>query len=170
MDTEQARRLITLHDNADRALLNLRNAGAMSTDDPRARQLLEEAGDAYAESHAVLLAEQERVCHPLLKMPATGPESHPGPTGVPGPDDWSAPGKGVQIIPGEGSGAGFVEANVEGIADGNVAVRLTTPGALRGEQFPEGATVSVPLDCLTPADAASATETGSGGSGEGQPA
>lgn len=50
MNTDQARRIIALHDNAERALANLRNAGAMSTDDPRATEMLESAGDAYAEA------------------------------------------------------------------------------------------------------------------------
>lgn len=54
MNTDQARRVITLHDNADRALANLRNAGAMSIDDPRATEMLESAGDAYAEATTAL--------------------------------------------------------------------------------------------------------------------
>lgn len=54
MQTDQARRIIALHDQHDRALANLRNAAAMSTDDPRATELLEEAGDAYAEATANL--------------------------------------------------------------------------------------------------------------------
>lgn len=165
MDTTQARRIITLHDNADRALANLRNAGSMMTDDPRAPQLLEEAGDAYAEAFAALFTGQERVCHPLLKAVVTPTD----PSAAPPVDDGPlAPGKGVSINEGAGSGAGFVEADVEGIAEGNVAVRLTTAGAFRGEQFPEGATISVPVASLVPADAASAAETASGGSGQGE--
>lgn len=66
MDTEQARQLITLHDNADRALLNLRNAGAMSSDDPRATELLETAGDAYAESIKAIWGAQSALVEPSL--------------------------------------------------------------------------------------------------------
>lgn len=61
MNIDKARRLITLHDNADRALSNLRNAGAMSTDDPRATELLEEAGDAYAEALVALTETQDSI-------------------------------------------------------------------------------------------------------------
>jgi hypothetical protein len=58
MNTDQARRIITLHDNAERALANLRNAGAMSTDDPRATEMLESAGGAYLGAIASLHAEE----------------------------------------------------------------------------------------------------------------
>lgn len=74
MNTDQARRLVALHSSVDAALANLRNANAMLTDDPRAEQLLEEAGDAYAEAHAALFTEQERVFNPLLKAPVTPSE------------------------------------------------------------------------------------------------
>ena len=47
MDIDQARRIATAHDNFDGALANLRNAAAMPTDDPRAKELLEKAGDSY---------------------------------------------------------------------------------------------------------------------------
>lgn len=50
MNTEQARRIVALHDNHDRALQNLRNAAAMHADDARAERTLEAAGDAYAAS------------------------------------------------------------------------------------------------------------------------
>lgn len=101
MDNDQARKLVALHDNADRALLNLRNANSMATDDPRAPELLSEAGDAYAEAHAALLDEQAKVVQPHMKArvtiadredapqtssdAATGPQgAGPGPTGVSG--------------------------------------------------------------------------------------
>lgn len=71
MNTDQARRLVALHDNYDRALGNLRNANAMSSDDPRATELLEEAGDAYAGALAALVSDQEVVTHPLLKARIT---------------------------------------------------------------------------------------------------
>lgn len=72
MNTDQARRLITLHDNADRALANLRNAGAMSTDDPRATELLEEAGDAYAEAMVALTEAQDAIIDGPLPPPEGG--------------------------------------------------------------------------------------------------
>lgn len=90
MNTEQARRIIALHNNHDRALANLRNAGAMSTDDPRAIELLESAGDAYAASLADLLTEQERTCRPLLKAFVTapsGPETPSKPSADPEPPE-----------------------------------------------------------------------------------
>lgn len=169
MDTEQSRRLITLHDNADRAVLNLRNAGAMSTDDPRATELLEEAGDAYAEAFTALFTEQERVCHPLLKASSvTGPESHAGPTGVPGQPEGFEPGKAAWIVK-DGHGAGFIEARGD-MTEGFLPVRLTTDAHFRDQDFPEGATIAVAVDCLSleaPADAASAAEGGGDGTGEG---
>lgn len=61
MDNDQARKLVALHENADRALLNLRNANGMATDDPRAPELLSEAGDAYAEAIRALWAEQSQI-------------------------------------------------------------------------------------------------------------
>lgn len=97
MDIDQARKLVALHENADRALLNLRNANAMATDDPRAPELLSEAGDAYAEAMTALLTEQTIVCGPLMKVtitesakatgePETPPEAATGPQGAgPGP-------------------------------------------------------------------------------------
>jgi hypothetical protein len=48
MDTEQARAILRANEVKARALLNLENAARMSTDDPRFKELLEEAGDAYA--------------------------------------------------------------------------------------------------------------------------
>lgn len=151
MNTDQARRLITLHDNADRALANLRNAGAMSSDDPRATEMLESAGDAYAEATKHLAHGSAEAFESALEAAVASEKPvEPGPPTQP---SGSAPGAEdsqlVQIVPGEGSGAGFVEANVEGIAEGNVAVRLTTAGVFRGEQFPEGATISVPVKALT---------------------
>lgn len=54
MDTEQARSIVAQHDTKNRALLNLRNAAAMSSDDPRATEMLENAGDAYAAAQTKL--------------------------------------------------------------------------------------------------------------------
>ena len=54
MDTEQARAILRANEVKQRALLNLENAARMSTDDPRSKELLEEAGDAYAEATAKL--------------------------------------------------------------------------------------------------------------------
>jgi hypothetical protein len=47
MNTDLARQIIDAHARYDSALANLRNAGAMSTDDARAESILESAGDAY---------------------------------------------------------------------------------------------------------------------------
>lgn len=109
MDTEQARQLITLHDNADRALANLRNAGAMSTDDPRATELLEGAGDAYAQSIAALWAEQSGLTEPSLADVvrwSAGVESAPAPDPVAQPAGKApgaeAPAGGGQVQNAEG--------------------------------------------------------------------
>lgn len=61
MNIDQARRLIALHDNADRALANLRNAGAMASDDSRSTEMLESAGDAYAAALSELEAMQTAI-------------------------------------------------------------------------------------------------------------
>ena len=54
MDTEQARAILRANEVKQRALLNLENAARMSTDDPRSKELLEEAGDAYVSAAAEL--------------------------------------------------------------------------------------------------------------------
>lgn len=194
MHTDQARRLITLHDNLDRSLLNLRNAGAMSTDDPRATELLEEAGDAYAESLVALFSEQVpiRTAHsggevipttppadgdpPPLEAPPVETPTPAQPTGSAAGAEDPAPaggqvqpeadrgtpaegrepvevpefaaGKAAWIVL-DGAGAGYIVDGVEGVIEGSVAVRLTTEGSFRGEDFPSGATISVPTDALT---------------------
>lgn len=142
MHTDQARRLVTLHDNADRALANLRNANSMSTDDPRATELLEEGGDAYAEAVKALYAEQATLVDDGEGMT---------PADAAAAEDGFEPGKAVWIVGEDGScaGAGFVQAGVEGIAEGNVGVRLTTEATVAGESFPEGATISVPAASLS---------------------
>lgn len=48
MTTEKAREILDAVEAQERALNNLRNAASMGEDEPRATQLLEEAGDAYA--------------------------------------------------------------------------------------------------------------------------
>jgi hypothetical protein len=99
MNADQARRLITLHDNADRALANLRNANSMSTDDPRATELLETAGDAYAEWIKAIWGAQSALLEPSLVdvvRSTSGVESAEAPADAP-----SAPEKG-----GDASGEG----------------------------------------------------------------
>lgn len=86
MDIDLARKLVTLHDNADRALANLRNAKAMPNDDPRATELLSDAGDAYAESIRAIWAEQEKI--------VTAPESAASAPETP-PEAPKAPNKGA---------------------------------------------------------------------------
>lgn len=92
MDTQRARDITAAHDAQDRSVANLRNAVAMSADDPRATQLLEEAGDAYAVSTKRLLELQVDTIETIdaaalaAEQAATGPVgSGEGPTGVPGP-------------------------------------------------------------------------------------
>lgn len=87
MNIDQARRLVTLHDNVDRALANLRNANSMASDDPRAPELLSEAGDAYAEALTALYTEQAAVVsgHTVLREEFPAPESSVAdPSQVPG--------------------------------------------------------------------------------------
>jgi hypothetical protein len=194
MNTDQARHLVTLHDNADRAIANLRNANAMATDDPRSTELLEEAGDAYAESLVALFSEQVpiRTAHsggevipsappaddgdppPLEAPPVDTPPAQP--TGAAAGAEDPAPaggqvqpeadrgtpaegrepvevpefaaGKAAWIVV-DGAGAGYIVDGVEGVIEGNVAVCLTTEGSFRGEDYPSGATISVPTDALT---------------------
>lgn len=50
MDTDQARALLNANNGKVRALRNLENAAAMASDDPRSTELLESAGDSYAEA------------------------------------------------------------------------------------------------------------------------
>lgn len=142
MHTDQARRIITLHDNADRALANLRNAGAMSTDDPRAAEMLESAGDAYAESIAALCAEEAEIIGEYrADRQATVVES-PGP-GQPAP---SAPGA-------EGSPAPSAQVQ---------------PEAKRGTNAEARETIPVPKPEVAP-DAPSAPEKPAKDSGQGKP-
>lgn len=171
MNTDQARHIVALHDDADRALANLRNAAAMATDDPRAPELLERAGDAYAEAMAALCAEQfalrvEREGEAASLTGAAAAEA------VAAADGYE-PGKAVWIVEEDSRGAGFVEAGVKGIVAGNIAVHLTTDAVFRGERLPEGATISVPTTCLSleaPADDPPAAETPADGSSEGRAA
>jgi len=82
VNTDQARRLIALHENYDRALLNLRNAEAMAGDDPRSAELLEEAGDSYAGALAELVREQAGVAVPFGTSDApSAPEKPSGDSG-----------------------------------------------------------------------------------------
>lgn len=151
METDQARRLVTLHDNADRALANLRNANAMATDDPRAPELLEEAGDAYAESFTGLAEAQDAIIDAaappegglLDEVAEVGKDLTANPEGF-------EPGKAAWIVGGDvgDGGAGFIADGVEGVAEGNVALRLTTPAKYKGSDYPEGATISVPVEAL----------------------
>jgi hypothetical protein len=54
MDTEQARAILRANEAKTQALRNLENAARMSTDDARAKEMLEAAGDAYANAVAAL--------------------------------------------------------------------------------------------------------------------
>lgn len=54
MDTEQCRQIVAAHAAKDRSLANLRNAAAMSVEDAGATELLERAGDTYAQAVADL--------------------------------------------------------------------------------------------------------------------
>lgn len=70
MDTDQARALLAANLAKRRALVNLENAAAMASDDPRSTELLETAGDTYAEALATLRnADLEAV--PILMPDAT---------------------------------------------------------------------------------------------------
>ena len=73
MKTDQARAILAAADNRDRALANLRNAAAMSTDDPRATEMLESAGDAYVA--AVL----EAAVQTQPDVPGFAVSNHPDP-------------------------------------------------------------------------------------------
>jgi len=84
MDTEQGRAIVAAHDNFDRALANIRNAVAMSTDDPRATELLESAGDAYAEAAANLDAVQSAVLPSRGEVVAIAPDPEPAAPAGPG--------------------------------------------------------------------------------------
>lgn len=55
METQQARDIVNAHANKDTALRNLVNATAMADDDPRSIEMVEAAGDQYAEATAALL-------------------------------------------------------------------------------------------------------------------
>lgn len=145
MNTEQARKLVNLHDNADRALLNLRNANSMATDDPRAPELLSEAGDAYAEAQAALIDEQAVVVQPHMKASVTIADREDGP---PSDAEVFEPGTAAWIVDG-GDGAGFVTEFGDN-PEGNVAIRLTTDGRFGDDEFAEGTTVTVPAICLSP--------------------
>lgn len=50
MDTKQSRSILAAIEAKARAETNLRNAAAMASDDPRSTELLESAGDTYAEA------------------------------------------------------------------------------------------------------------------------
>lgn len=171
MHTDQARKLVTLHDNADRALANLRNANSMSTDDPRATELLEDAGDAYAETLTALRRAQETILNPLRVVEDVGEA-----LAVDYPEGYE-PGKAAWIVGGDvedgNVGAGVIVPPVEGVAEGNVALRLATDAKFRGEDFPRGATISVPTTALTltqPEGAPSVDLAAVEGQREGQPA
>lgn len=168
MQTDQSRRLVTLHDNADRALANLRNANSMSTDDPRATELLEEAGDAYAEAMAALFTEQIAVCAPYLKATSIAEEMFDEAAAADLSADFE-PGKAAYIVE-DGHGAGFIEDRGD-MNEGYLPLRLTTDAHFRGQDFDEGHTIAVAVDCLSleaPADAASVAETGTDGSSDGE--
>jgi len=166
MNTDQARRIVALHDKADRALANLRNANSMSAEDPRATELLEGAGDAYAEATTALYDEQAEVVSDFRARPDRS-ESDDSPL----LDEGFEPGKAVRIVK-DGRGAGFIE-NRGDMKPGFLPVRLTTDAHLHGDDFPQGAVIAVAVESLsleTPTDAPSAAETGGDGSGEGQAA
>lgn len=174
MDQTQARHLVQLHDLADRALANLRNANAMAVDDPRAAELLEEAGDAYAESitalddeqRAVIAARQRGDLTPVADLPADA-EPAASANGRSGPE--FAPGTAAWIVT-EGTGTGFV-ADRDDVTEGFVPLRLTSDATYKGDNYPEGATIAVAVSDLSstdPAGAASGAETAGAGSGEGQ--
>lgn len=55
MDTQQARDIVSAHANKDTALRNLVNATAMADDDARSTEMVEAAGDQYAEATAALI-------------------------------------------------------------------------------------------------------------------
>lgn len=179
MNTDQGRRLVTLHDNAERALANLRNANSMSTDDPRATELLETAGDAYAKANAALFTEQTKVVSPLMAASladvvrsTAGIESPPAPR----PEIFE-PGKAVWIKGEDGScaSAGFVAELGENdpvLAEGYVAVRLTTDAKIGGEDIPPDTVVSIPAASLStdPSEVPGAGETPIDDSGKGQAA
>ena len=65
MDTEQARAILRANEVKRRALLNMENAARMSTDDPRSKELLEEAGDAYAEAALALRRVDNEAIEPI---------------------------------------------------------------------------------------------------------
>lgn len=180
MRTDQAQRLVTLHDNADRALANLRNAAAMSREDPRATELLEEGGDAYAETLVALTEAQDAIID--ASAPPEGglldseDRAREAAAGVGYPEGYE-PGKAAWIVGGDADdgnfGAGIIVDGVGGVVEGNVALRLTAPAKFRGQEFPEGATISVPTTTLTleqPEGAPSVDVTASEKSGEGQAA
>lgn len=82
MNTDLARQIIDAHARYDSALANLRNAGAMSTDDARAESILESAGDAYAAAcegveHVQSLALAILGKHPALPRPPSDAASAP---------------------------------------------------------------------------------------------
>ena len=113
MNTEQARSIIAAEDARDRALANIRNAGAMSTDDPRATELLEEAGDAYAvatanleeaKSGAIAAARRGEMAEVPPEAGSNGDVGQPGPA-APGAEapTGSAPPEAAAKAPAGGS-------------------------------------------------------------------
>lgn len=150
MHTDQARQIIAAHDTVDRCLANLRNAGAMTADDPKSQELLERAGDSYAVGVGNLLALQAEV-GVFPEFGERGSVGDPGLPGEPGPDGeaGSPPpvfesGKAVYLV-GEGNtGAGFVSEHQKVAPDGMVAVRLTTAATYSGDDHAEGSTITVP--------------------------
>jgi hypothetical protein len=135
MDNDQARKLVALHDNADRALLNLRNANGMATDDPRAPELLSEAGDAYAEAYLELLTAQ-MILIPNAPLKVAGDVGEAPTADYP---EGFEPGKAAWIVQ-DGEGAGFIADPSEcpPVDRGHVVLRLTTGATFHGESYAEG--------------------------------
>lgn len=137
MHTDKAREIIAAHATVDRALANLRNAGAMTTDDPKAQELLERAGDSYASAYAALYCLQVEVVDVVTPVEAEQATENPDPFGVFALDS-------VVWITGDGYGHGYVQASTENLAEGHVAVRFEEDGKWRGQPVPKGAVVSIP--------------------------
>jgi hypothetical protein len=154
VNTDQARRIVALHDDADRALANLRNAAAMATDDPRAPELLERAGDAYAEAITELDSAQTAI---VLRH------------GVDERDLFGAEDRARQALAGVSQVPAQPSRSAPGAEDPQPASGQVQPEAERGTPAEVRETVPVPRP-EAPADAPPAPETDGDGSGEGQAA
>lgn len=125
MQTEQSRAILAAVEARDRAVNNLRNAVAMSVDDPRAKQLLEEAGDSYAAAVERLEGIDRSVVGPRADLfavtsiappgdPASAPETPPAapsaPQGGQAPPPAVTPPEGAPVPPADPGVAPGAEA------------------------------------------------------------